>query len=76
MSVTEQNKAVVRRLTEEVYNRGNVDVLDELLSPNTVDHDPTTGEAPIEGHEAIEGHKEGIAWLRSASTLKRSASLS
>jgi len=33
-SSTEQNKAVVRRFITETLDGGNVDVLDELLSPN------------------------------------------
>jgi hypothetical protein len=31
----EENKVVVRRLIEEVYNRGNLDIADELLAPTT-----------------------------------------
>jgi hypothetical protein len=38
VSDEEKNKALVRRLIEEVDNRGNLDVADELLAPNLVDH--------------------------------------
>jgi steroid delta-isomerase-like uncharacterized protein len=31
---TEQNKSIVRRYLEEVYNKNNPSVLDELLAPN------------------------------------------
>lgn len=34
------NKAVVSRLFDEVYNRGDLDALDELLSPDFVGDDP------------------------------------
>jgi predicted ester cyclase len=34
----EANKAVVRRLIEEVWNGGNMDVLPEIISEDTVDH--------------------------------------
>ena len=44
MSVEENNKALVRRFIEEVYNRGNMDVADELLAPNFVSRDALTGE--------------------------------
>ena len=42
--VEENNKALVRRFNEEVYNRGNMDVVDELLAPNFVSRDELTGE--------------------------------
>ena len=35
----EQNKALVRRLVEEVINQGNVSVVDELLIPDFVEHE-------------------------------------
>jgi serine phosphatase RsbU (regulator of sigma subunit)/predicted ester cyclase len=44
VSVEENNKALVRRFNEEVYNRGNMDVADELLAPNFVARDALTGE--------------------------------
>ena len=44
MSVEENNKALVRRFNEEVYNRGNMDVADELLAPNFISRDTLTGE--------------------------------
>jgi steroid delta-isomerase-like uncharacterized protein len=34
----EQNKAVVRRVIEEAFNRGNVDALDELYAPVYREH--------------------------------------
>jgi predicted ester cyclase len=34
VSSVEENKALVRRFFEEVYNRGNLDVADELLAPH------------------------------------------
>lgn len=37
---TEDNKATVRRFTEEGWNQGNVAVFDELNAPNWVYHDP------------------------------------
>ncbi len=37
---TEQNKAVVRRLFEEAFGKGNLAVLDEIVAPNQVNGDP------------------------------------
>ncbi len=44
MSSLEENKALVRRFNEEVHNRGNLNVADELLAPNFVSRDALTGE--------------------------------
>lgn len=49
---TEDNKALARRFYNEAINGGNVDLIDELVSENFVEHEqfpglPTTGpEAP------------------------------
>ncbi|HEY4816501.1 MAG TPA: ester cyclase [Candidatus Acidoferrum sp.] len=40
--MSEQNKAVIRRLFEEVWNQGNLSVADELFAPNYTHHDPST----------------------------------
>ena len=34
----EDNKAVIRRLIEEVYNQGNLDVVDELVAADIFNH--------------------------------------
>ena len=44
MSV-EENKALVRRFLEELV-RGNLDVIDELLSPDFVDRSLMPGQGP------------------------------
>ena len=41
MSV-EENKRNNRRFYEEVWNGGNLDIIDELVAPNGVFRDPTT----------------------------------
>ena len=51
MSV-EQNRAIIRRLVEEVYNNNNLDVLDELLAQDFIDHS-----AVPEHQHGIEGFK-------------------
>ena len=40
----EENKAVSRRADEELFDRGNFKVADELFAPNFVYRDPLSGE--------------------------------
>ena len=47
----EENKAVIRRLYEEVANAKNLDVVDEIVAEDTVDHDAFPG-MPANGVEA------------------------
>ncbi len=61
MSVEEDNKALVRRFTEEVANQGNLDVADELLAPEFVDHDVIPGKVG-----GIEDVKRWIAERRAS----------
>lgn len=37
---TEANKAIVRRVFEEIWEQGNLAAIDELIAPNFVFHDP------------------------------------
>ena len=59
MSV-EENKAKVRRMTEEAFNRGNLSVVDELVAPDAVEHDVPPGT------NAREHYKEIITVLHNA----------
>ncbi|QRN98000.1 ester cyclase [Archangium violaceum] len=45
-------KHAARRIIEEVYGKGRVEVLDELCHPGYVSHDPLTGDADIAGVKA------------------------
>jgi predicted ester cyclase len=58
---TEANKASARRFIDEVVNRGNVALIDELASPNYVDHTARPGVPPT-----AEGQKALITMLRGA----------
>lgn len=40
--MSEKNESTVRRLMDETWNKGNLHVLDELLTPDHVTHDPMT----------------------------------
>ena len=57
-----ENKALARRVIEEMFNKGNLDVADELLAPDYVDHDPSMPE-DVRGPE---GFKEYVRAYRSA----------
>ena len=39
--MSELNKALVQRFVEEAFNESNLDVADEIYSPNLVSHEPT-----------------------------------
>ena len=57
----EENKAVIRRLVEEVYNDNNLDVLDELVAQDVVNHS-----AVPEHKHGIEGFRHVNRWVRAA----------
>lgn len=57
----EQNKALVRRFVEEVQSRGNIDALDEICSPEFVNHS-----APPGVPSNCEGVKQLTAMFRQA----------
>jgi steroid delta-isomerase-like uncharacterized protein len=40
--MSEANKNVVRRLFEEVWNKSNLPVADEIFAPTYIHHDPST----------------------------------
>lgn len=53
--MSEENKALVRRLFKEV-EKGNLNVIDEELAPNFVDHDLLPDQEPDR-----EGYKRGLS---------------
>jgi steroid delta-isomerase-like uncharacterized protein len=54
-SSTEQNKAVVTRFVEEVWENGNVGAIDTLFTEDSVLHDPT---GDVRGREAFKTYNE------------------
>lgn len=58
--MAEENIATARRVIEEAFGQGNLDVLDEVCADNMVDHDPIMGD---QDKEAI---KQTIASYREA----------
>lgn len=57
-----QNKAIVRRFVEEVFNRGNMSVADELMAPDFVEHEELPPGIPRD----LEGVKQMTTMMRSA----------
>ncbi len=60
--MAEENKALVRRWFEDLFNEGNLDVADEIIAPNHLEHDPTLPDLPI----GPEGQKQLVNLYRSA----------
>ena len=60
--MSEANKTVSRRLVEEAFNKGKVDVIEELVAPTFVNHDPATGDSkgPQGTRELIEGYRSAF----------------
>ena len=58
--MSEQNKALIRRWIEEVQ-KGNLDIMDEVLASDFVDHSLLPGQRPDR-----EGYKQGLSEDRDA----------
>lgn len=58
---TEENKTIMRRIYEEVINRGNMVAADELIAADLVDHAPFPGQKPD-----LDGFKEAVSSFRDA----------
>lgn len=54
----EDNKAQARRLFEEGFSQGKVDVVDEVLGPNFVCYDPNSESGEVRGADTIKGEIE------------------
>ncbi|HVZ74618.1 MAG TPA: ester cyclase [Polyangia bacterium] len=60
---TEEKKQLVRRYYDEVWSRGNVALIDELMTKDYVNDDPATPGRRIQGREAF---KHLVTTLRGA----------
>ena len=58
----DDNRAVVRRFIDEVFNNGNLSVAEEVLSPDYVHHDPATGETG----SGVDGLEQMVNYYRKA----------
>jgi predicted ester cyclase len=61
--MSEELKPMIRKIFEEAYNKGNLEVLDELIAPNYLRHQP-----PMKKVEGVEAYKKFVADVRSAYT--------
>ena len=57
---TETNKGIVRRWIEEGWNHGNVDIADDLYSPDFTAELMIEGEGQLRGIEAVKDHVRGM----------------
>jgi steroid delta-isomerase-like uncharacterized protein len=60
--MSEENRALVRRWFNDLFNTGNLAVADEITAQESVTHDPTLGELP----RGPEGDKQVVNLYRSA----------
>jgi predicted ester cyclase len=59
--MSQENIAASKRLIEEGFNRGNVDVIDELCADGFVDHDPLMGDQDVAAaKQTIAGYREAF----------------
>jgi steroid delta-isomerase-like uncharacterized protein len=54
----ESNKEVARRFYEEVFNKHDVDMLDELVAPDYNEHDPLPGQ-----RAGLDGVRDRVAMI-------------
>jgi len=65
--MSEQNKTAVRRLFDELWNKGNLKVADELIAPNYMDHDPSSpdfGKGPESEKKRVTHYRTAFQDLR------------
>lgn len=60
--MSEQNKSVERRLLEEVYGQGKLEVIDELVASDFVGH----GTAADGGDQGRDAYKQSVVEMRGA----------
>jgi steroid delta-isomerase-like uncharacterized protein len=56
--MSEENKAAARRVAEEMFSGGDLDLADELIDPSFVGHDVASPE-PIRGPDGVRQQAQG-----------------
>lgn len=59
--MSEELKPMVRKIFDEAYNQGNLAVLDDLIAPNYLRHQP-----PMKDVQGLDAYKKFITDVRSA----------
>ena len=59
-----ENKATARRISDEVFNQGSLSVLDELIAPDYVLHDPGVPGGELRGLETFK--EQWVSMFRTA----------
>ena len=59
----EENKEKARRMLEEAFGQGKVEIVEEILDPDFVCYDPNSESGAVRGADTI---KQEIEWFRSA----------
>jgi steroid delta-isomerase-like uncharacterized protein len=59
--MSEENKALVRRIVDEAWNQGKLGVVDEAFAHDYREHNPRPGQEP-----GVDGYKGGIVMMRAA----------
>jgi len=62
-TVSEENKDKARRLVEEAFGQGKLEVVDEVLDPDFVCYDPNSEAGEVRGADNI---RQEIEWFRNA----------
>ncbi|MEX0658272.1 MAG: ester cyclase [Egibacteraceae bacterium] len=62
-SIVERNCEIVRRILVEIWTEGNIDLADELIAEDAVDHDRQPGE-----ENGLASFKLHVGYLRNAAT--------
>ena len=60
-TTSENGKAIARRFTEDLWDKGVLSVADEIIAPDFIDHDPVSGQ-----RSGLEGYKEMVGAFRAA----------
>lgn len=61
--MSEALKTMVRKIYEEAYNKGNLEVLDDLIAPAYLRHQP-----PMKDVEGVDAYKRFVTAVRAAYT--------